>query len=80
MSVLILKSLPLGSVFMLFVCAFLLQTHDFYKLVVKGTDMKGGAGGKSGTGTVEIKVVDINDNIPTLEKSEVEMWFKLDTK
>lgn len=24
-----------------------------------------------GTGTVEIKVTDINDNIPTLEKSEV---------
>lgn len=47
------------------------QTFDFYKLVIKGTDMGGAAGGLTGTGTVEIRVLDINDNIPTLEKSEV---------
>ncbi|MEQ2312708.1 hypothetical protein AMECASPLE_033938 [Ameca splendens] len=47
------------------------ETHDFYKLVIKGTDMGGAPGGKTGTGTVEIQVLDINDNIPTLEKSEV---------
>ncbi|MEQ2271592.1 hypothetical protein XENORESO_006419, partial [Xenotaenia resolanae] len=46
------------------------ETHDFYKLVIKGTDMGGAPGGKTGTGTVEIQVLDINDNIPTLEKSE----------
>lgn len=33
--------------------------------------MGGAAGGLTGTGTVEIKVLDINDNIPTLEQSEV---------
>lgn len=33
--------------------------------------MGGEPGGLTGTGTVEIKVLDINDNIPTLEKSEV---------
>uniref|UniRef100_A0A3B5LDF3 Cadherin domain-containing protein n=1 Tax=Xiphophorus couchianus TaxID=32473 RepID=A0A3B5LDF3_9TELE len=46
------------------------EAYDFYKLVVKGTDMGGAPSGKTGTGTVEIKVTDINDNIPTLEKSE----------
>lgn len=33
--------------------------------------MGGAPGGLTGTGTVNIKVLDINDNIPTLEKSEV---------
>jgi desmoglein 2 len=33
--------------------------------------MGGAAGGNTGTGTVEIKVLDINDNIPTLEKGQV---------
>ncbi|KAK1897464.1 Desmoglein-2 [Dissostichus eleginoides] len=46
------------------------ETIDFYKLVVEGTDMGGGSSGLVGTGTVEVKVLDINDNIPTLEKSE----------
>ncbi|XP_032381194.1 uncharacterized protein LOC116695185 isoform X2 [Etheostoma spectabile] len=46
------------------------ETCDFYKLVVHGSDMGGAPGGRTGTGTVEIRVLDINDNIPTLEKSE----------
>ncbi|KAM6962567.1 desmoglein-2.1-like [Aplochiton taeniatus] len=46
------------------------ETHDFYKLVVKGTDLGGAAGGNTGTGTVEIHILDINDNVPTLEKQE----------
>ncbi|XP_028258908.1 desmoglein-2-like isoform X2 [Parambassis ranga] len=46
------------------------ETHDFYKLIIKVTDMGGAEGGLTGTGTVEIKVLDINDNLPTLEKSE----------
>lgn len=37
--------------------------------------MGGAPSGKTGTGTVEIKVTDINDNIPTLEKSEVINFF-----
>uniref|UniRef100_A0A665U5A7 Si:ch73-74h11.1 n=1 Tax=Echeneis naucrates TaxID=173247 RepID=A0A665U5A7_ECHNA len=46
------------------------QTHDIYKLTIKGIDFGGAVGGLAGTGIVEIKVLDINDNIPTLEKSE----------
>lgn len=38
--------------------------------------MGGAPSGKTGTGTVEIKVTDINDNIPTLEKSEVTNIFE----
>lgn len=33
--------------------------------------MDGAPGGNTGTGTVEIKVLDLNDNVPTLEKDEV---------
>lgn len=46
------------------------ETHDFYKLVIEGTDMGGAAGGLKGTGTVEIKILDINDNLPTLQQKE----------
>ncbi|CDQ81186.1 unnamed protein product [Oncorhynchus mykiss] len=46
------------------------ETHDSYTIIVQGTDMGGAAGGNTGTGTVEIKVLDINDNIPTLEKGQ----------
>uniref|UniRef100_A0A3Q4G8P9 Si:ch73-74h11.1 n=1 Tax=Neolamprologus brichardi TaxID=32507 RepID=A0A3Q4G8P9_NEOBR len=46
------------------------ETYDFYSLVIKLTDMGGAASGLTGTGTVEIKILDINDNMPTLEKSE----------
>lgn len=44
---------------------------DFYKLVVLGTDLGGQPGGLTGSGTVEIRVLDINDNLPNLEHSEV---------
>ncbi|XP_070303756.1 desmoglein-2.1 isoform X2 [Salvelinus sp. IW2-2015] len=46
------------------------ETHDSYTIIVQGADMGGAAGGNTGTGTVEIKVLDINDNIPTLEKGQ----------
>ncbi|XP_062419458.1 desmoglein-2-like protein [Pungitius pungitius] len=46
------------------------ETHDFYTLIVKGIDLGGAAGGLTATGTVEIKILDINDNRPILEKSE----------
>ncbi|XP_072568953.1 desmoglein-2.1-like isoform X2 [Paramormyrops kingsleyae] len=43
-----------------------------YVLTVKATDMNGHPGGLTGTGTVTVKVLDINDNMPTLEKDEYE--------
>lgn len=46
------------------------ETIDFYTLTIEGTDMGGGPQGLRGTGKVEIKVTDINDNVPTLEKDE----------
>ncbi|CAL9695833.1 unnamed protein product [Knipowitschia caucasica] len=44
------------------------EMHDFYKLVIEGKDMAGGPGCLTGTGTVEVHISDINDNVPTLEK------------
>ncbi|KAL1022682.1 hypothetical protein UPYG_G00030970 [Umbra pygmaea] len=46
------------------------ETIDSYTLIVQGTDMNGAPGGLTGTGTVNIKVLDINDNVPTLEKEQ----------
>ncbi|KAF5900439.1 desmoglein-2-like, partial [Clarias magur] len=46
------------------------EVYDSYTLIVQGVDMDGAPSGNTGTGTVEIKVLDINDNIPTLEKDE----------
>ncbi|XP_048858554.1 desmoglein-4-like [Brienomyrus brachyistius] len=43
-----------------------------YVLTVKATDMNGHPGGLTGTGTVTVKVLDINDNMPTLEKDQYE--------
>lgn len=46
------------------------ETLDSYTLIVQGVDMDGAPNGNTGTGTVQIKVLDINDNILTLEKDE----------
>ncbi|CAF87846.1 unnamed protein product, partial [Tetraodon nigroviridis] len=43
---------------------------ELYRLVVQGADMAGAAGGLKGSGTVEIRILDINDNVPTLEQCE----------
>ncbi|XP_046884236.1 desmoglein-2-like isoform X2 [Hypomesus transpacificus] len=48
------------------------ETQDTFTLTVKGTDMNGASGGLSGTGQVVIKLLDINDNIPKLEKDTYE--------
>uniref|UniRef100_A0A672G470 Desmoglein-2-like n=1 Tax=Salarias fasciatus TaxID=181472 RepID=A0A672G470_SALFA len=44
------------------------ETKDTYNLMIKASDLNGASGGNSGTGQVQIKLLDINDNIPTLEK------------
>ncbi|XP_067086301.1 desmoglein-2.1-like [Osmerus mordax] len=46
------------------------EKHDSYLLTIKGTDMDGASSGNTGTTQVKIQVVDINDNLPVLEKDE----------
>ncbi|KAM8745386.1 desmoglein-2.1-like [Acanthopagrus schlegelii] len=48
------------------------EKADTYTLTVMGQDLNGKPGGKTGTGTVVIKVLDVNDNPPTLEKDTYE--------
>lgn len=39
--------------------------------MIKVCDLNGHPGGRTSTGEVEIRLIDINDNIPTLEKETV---------
>ncbi|XP_068604476.1 desmoglein-2-like protein [Brachionichthys hirsutus] len=48
------------------------ERQDSYKLMIKASDLDGRAGGNTGSGEVEIKILDINDNIPTLERDSYE--------
>uniref|UniRef100_A0A3Q3X8L9 Cadherin domain-containing protein n=1 Tax=Mola mola TaxID=94237 RepID=A0A3Q3X8L9_MOLML len=48
------------------------EKQDTYKLTIKAADLDGRAGGNTGTGEILIKILDINDNIPTLEKESYE--------
>ncbi|XP_071347518.1 desmoglein-2-like protein [Trachinotus anak] len=48
------------------------ETKDTYTLTIMATDMGGQSGGNSGTEDIEIRILDINDNIPTLEKEKYE--------
>nr|XP_019957552.1 PREDICTED: cadherin-4-like [Paralichthys olivaceus] len=47
------------------------EIKDTYKLMIRATDMNG-QGGISGDGEVVIKIKDINDNVPILEKEMYE--------
>lgn len=44
-----------------------LQTVDQYVLLVRASDLNGAAGGNAATGTVTVKINDVNDNLPILE-------------
>lgn len=48
------------------------EKQDTYKLTIRASDLNGLSGGNTGTGEILIKVLDINDNIPTLEKESYE--------
>ncbi|XP_075684230.1 desmoglein-4-like [Rhinoderma darwinii] len=43
------------------------ETVDGYSLIVSGSDLNGAAGGMSGQCGTDIKILDVNDNFPTLE-------------
>ncbi|KAG5275575.1 hypothetical protein AALO_G00121910 [Alosa alosa] len=46
------------------------ETVSSYVLTVQATDMGGEPGGLSGTATIRVHILDVNDNVPTLEKDE----------
>ncbi|XP_059197237.1 desmoglein-2.1-like [Centropristis striata] len=46
------------------------ETQSSYILTVKGIDLNGAPDGNTGTGAIQITVLDINDNVPTLEKDQ----------
>ncbi|XP_036374470.1 desmoglein-2-like [Megalops cyprinoides] len=48
------------------------EIQSSYTLIIKGTDMNGAPGGRTGTGSVVIDILDVNDNYPTMEKSHYE--------
>ncbi|GAA6234747.1 desmoglein-2-like [Lates japonicus] len=48
------------------------ETKDTYKLKIIASDMNGQQGGNTGSGEIEIRILDINDNVPTLEKESYE--------
>ncbi|XP_029943539.1 desmoglein-2-like isoform X1 [Salarias fasciatus] len=56
------------------------EAEDRYVLVVKGQDLNGQVGGRSGTGTVTVHVRDVNDNVPTLEKEQYEGTVEENTR
>uniref|UniRef100_A0A3Q3FSP1 Desmoglein-2-like n=1 Tax=Labrus bergylta TaxID=56723 RepID=A0A3Q3FSP1_9LABR len=46
--------------------------QDSYRLTISASDLNGLPGGNTGTGEIEIRILDINDNLPTLEKESYE--------
>lgn len=40
-------------------------------MIIIASDLNGQAGGNTGTGEIEVKILDINDNVPVLEKESV---------
>ncbi|KAG9333825.1 hypothetical protein JZ751_010042 [Albula glossodonta] len=48
------------------------EMHASYTLKVIGSDMNGKVGSRTGIGSVVINIMDVNDNVPTLEKPNYE--------
>lgn len=47
------------------------QKTPSYVLTVEGADLYGAPGGNTGTGTVIVNLLDVNDNVPTLTQEQV---------
>lgn len=53
---------------------FYLKQHSMYNLLVRGSDRDGAIDGLSSECDCRIKVLDVNDNFPTLEKTSVSCY------
>lgn len=62
--------------FWLFLVIFQFQKQDQYILTVKAQDLNGKPEGRTGTGTVTINVIDVNDKIPKLTQEQVVLFPK----
>ncbi|XP_069813770.1 desmoglein-4-like [Dendropsophus ebraccatus] len=52
------------------------ETVSGYSLMVSGSDLNGAAGGLSGQCGADIKIIDVNDNFPTLEFDSYSVQIK----
>lgn len=52
----------------------LIKQHSMYNLLVRGSDRDGATDGLSSECACRIKVLDVNDNFPTLEKTSVSCY------
>lgn len=50
-----------------------LQTQSSYSLVVEAKDRGGELGGNAATSSLEIKILDVNDNLPVVQSSSVSL-------
>ncbi|XP_062424138.1 desmoglein-2-like [Rhea pennata] len=48
------------------------ETHSSYSLMVEAKDRNGGSGGRSAQCSLEIKILDVNDNVPVVESRMLE--------
>ncbi|NXP55679.1 DSG2 protein, partial [Heliornis fulica] len=49
------------------------ETQSSYSLVVEARDRNGDVGGNAATSSLEIKILDVNDNLPVVESSSFEL-------
>ncbi|NXC68612.1 DSG2 protein, partial [Anhinga anhinga] len=49
------------------------ETQSSYSLVVEAKDRGGGTGGNAATCSLEIKILDVNDNVPVVERRSFEV-------
>ncbi|GAB0182533.1 desmoglein-2-like [Grus japonensis] len=49
------------------------ETQSSYSLVVEAKDRDGASGGNAATSSLEIKILDVNDNVPVVESSAFEV-------
>ncbi|XP_032875377.1 desmoglein-2-like [Amblyraja radiata] len=52
------------------------ETQDFYTLIVEARDRAGNIEGLHSTATVQVKIMDVNDNVPTVEQHTYEVTLE----